>query len=191
MKKIPLIIIGAGGHAKSCIDVIESQKKYYIFGILDNSKKKTFMGYKILGNDSKLKLYRKIKNLVIGIGQIKNYKKRLKIYKECKKLGFNFPVIKSKFSIVSKYSKIGDGTLIFHDVVINAGAKIGENCIINTKSLIEHDVEVGDNCHVSTGSILNGSVKIGKCTFIGSGSVISHDVRIKEKSFIKFGSKIY
>ena len=59
MKKI-LIIIGAGGHAKSCIDVIESQK-YYIFGILDNSKKKTFMGYKILGNDSKLKLYRKIK----------------------------------------------------------------------------------------------------------------------------------
>ena len=80
MKKKPLLLIGAGGHAKSCIDVIESENKYYIFGIIDKSKNKNFMGYKILGNDKDLKNYvKKIKNIVIGIGQIRKYQTRLKI----------------------------------------------------------------------------------------------------------------
>ncbi len=192
MKKKPLILIGAGGHAKSCIDIIENENKYYIFGIIDESSKKTFMGYKILGRDDKLKTYsKKIKNIVIGIGQIKNFKKRFQIFKKCKKLGFKFPIIKSKNSYISKYAKIGEGTLIFHRVVINSDAKIGKNCIINSRALIEHDVKIGNNCHISTGSILNGSVKVGDNSFIGSGTIVSHEVKIKAKSFIKFGSKIF
>ena len=40
MKKI--ILIGGGGHCKSCIDVIESEKKYTIKGILEKKSKKNF-----------------------------------------------------------------------------------------------------------------------------------------------------
>ena len=37
MKKI--IIIGAGGHAKSCLDVIESKNNLYkVVGFVDNKK---------------------------------------------------------------------------------------------------------------------------------------------------------
>jgi FlaA1/EpsC-like NDP-sugar epimerase len=39
MKKI--ILIGGGGHSKSCIDVIENENKYKIVGIVD--KKKFFL----------------------------------------------------------------------------------------------------------------------------------------------------
>ena len=39
MKKI--ILIGAGGHCKSCIDVIEEEKKFEIVGIIDNFRKKS------------------------------------------------------------------------------------------------------------------------------------------------------
>lgn len=38
MKKI--LIIGAGGHAKSLIDVIETTKKFKIIGLIDNKKSK-------------------------------------------------------------------------------------------------------------------------------------------------------
>ncbi len=192
MKKKPLILIGAGGHAKSCIDVIENDKKYYIFGVIDNTKKREFMGYKILGNDTKLKNYiKKIKNVIIGVGQIKDYKKRLSLFKKCKNLGFKLPVIISNKSYVSKRSTIDEGTFIFRNVVINSSVKIGKNCIINSSALIEHDVEIGNNCHISTGCILNGSVKVGQNSFIGSKSVISNDVKIKPNSFIKLGSKVY
>ena len=37
MEKI--LIIGAGGHAKSVIDVVESTKKYKIIGLIDNNTK--------------------------------------------------------------------------------------------------------------------------------------------------------
>jgi UDP-perosamine 4-acetyltransferase len=40
MKKI--ILIGAGGHCKSTIDVIEKEKKYKIVGLVDNKKKGYF-----------------------------------------------------------------------------------------------------------------------------------------------------
>ena len=32
MKKIPIILIGAGGHAASCIDVLLAEGKYEIAG---------------------------------------------------------------------------------------------------------------------------------------------------------------
>jgi len=38
MKK--LILIGAGGHCKSCIDVIENENKFKIVAIIDKKKKK-------------------------------------------------------------------------------------------------------------------------------------------------------
>ena len=39
MKKIKLALIGAGGHAVSCIDVIEKTNKYKIVGLVDNKSK--------------------------------------------------------------------------------------------------------------------------------------------------------
>ena len=64
--------------------------------------KKKYSGYKILGNDKKLKLIKKkCKNALIGIGQIHNYKKRLKLFNLLKKEGFNLPTIISKYAPAS------------------------------------------------------------------------------------------
>jgi len=37
-----IILIGAGGHAKSCIEIIENLNEYSIYGLLDNSTEKLF-----------------------------------------------------------------------------------------------------------------------------------------------------
>ena len=37
MKKIKIAIIGSGGHAKSCIQVIERLKNIEIIGLVDNN----------------------------------------------------------------------------------------------------------------------------------------------------------
>ena len=44
-----LILIGAGGHAKACIDIIEQNKTYKIAGIINNdtSSQVIKFGYKI------------------------------------------------------------------------------------------------------------------------------------------------
>ena len=40
MKRKNIILIGAGGHTTSCIDVIEATNKYKIIGLVDKKKKK-------------------------------------------------------------------------------------------------------------------------------------------------------
>jgi len=188
-----LLLIGSGGHANSCIDVIESSKQFKIVGILCDKKKigEIVLGYEILGRLSELPKFReKYSNVFIGIGQIKDPNLRIKLFQKCKKLKFKLPKIISSKAIVSKNSKIGDGSIIHHLAIINANSKIGNNCIINSKALIEHDVIVENNCHISTNSVVNGNCFVGKNTFIGSSAVVSNNVKIKSNSFIKLGSTI-
>ena len=191
MKKI--ILIGGGGHCKSVIDVIEQEKKYKIYGIID---KPEFLGtkilkYKVIGNDLDLKSFAKeVKNALITVGQIKSAKLRIKLFKLAKKAGFILPTVISPNSYVSKYSKIGNGSIVMHQAIVNANTSIGDNCIINSKALIEHDCSISNHCHISTNATINGGVKIGSKCFIGSNVTTKNNIKIKENSFIKAGTII-
>ena len=183
MKKI--ILIGAGGHCVSCIDVIEMQRKFKIVGLVDNKRKNFLINYKVIGSDKELKKFSKrIQYALITIGHIKNSKIRENLFKKVSNYGFQFPTIVSPLSYISKRATIGEGTIVMHGSIINAGAKIGKNCIINNKTLIEHDVVVEDNCHLSTRSTVNGGVTIKKNSFIGSCSVIKQNIKIGKNCFI-------
>ena len=105
-----IVIVGAGGHANSCIDVIEEEGRFKIIGLIDNNinSNKTITKYKIIGNDSDLRFIRKKCNYaIVALGQIKSSNLRVKIYERLKKENFILPFIKSPKSHVSKYSKIG------------------------------------------------------------------------------------
>ena len=186
-----IVLIGAGGHCKSVIDVIEQEGKFKISGIVDkpNLLGCKVLGYSVIGNDHDLKdLAKKYKYAFISVGQIKSASSRVKLFKLANKAGFNLPSIISPRAYVSKHSKIGNGTIIMHDAVVNANSIINENCIINSKALIEHDCLISSHCHVSTNTTINGGVKIGSKCFIGSNVTTKDNITINENSFIKAGS---
>ena len=184
MKKI--ILLGGGGHCKSCIDVIENENKYKIIGIID--KKKNFLlNYKVFAESYLNKKLIKNNYAFVTVGQIKNYKVRVKIFNKIKNLGFKIPTIISPLAYVSKHADIGQGTIVMHGAVVNSGAIIGDNCIINTNSLIEHDVVIGDHTHISTEATINGGVVIGNKVFLGSRSIIKDNISIGERSIVGAG----
>lgn len=183
-----IILIGGGGHCKSCIDVIEAQGKYKIAGVVDVKEKlgTKILGYSIIGTDSDFPaLASSYKNFIITIGQISISDKRSNLFEELKEYNVTFPTIVSPFAYVSKHVKIGQGTIIMHHAVVNCDASIGQNCIINTKVLIEHDAIVEDSCHIATGAVINGGVKVGKGSFVGSGAVTKQYAIISPGTFIK------
>ena len=184
MKQI--ILIGGGGHCKSCIDVIENGNKYKIRGIID--KKKNFLlNYKVFPESYINKKLIKNNYAFVTVGQIKNYKIRVKLFDRLKDLGFKIPTIISPSAYISKHAVIGQGTIVMHGAIINAGAVIGNNCIINTNSLIEHDVVIGDHTHISTEVTINGGVVIENKVFIGSRSIIKDNISIGEHSIVGAG----
>ena len=189
MKK-KIILIGSGGHAASCVDVIEESKQYEICGFVSDNIKpgKKFFNYPILTNINNIEKIKKVsKNVILAFGSIYDCKKRSEVFNFLKKKGFKFRSIISPKSYVSKNSLIGDGTIIMHGAIINSGTKIGDNCIINSNSLVEHDCILSSNCHISTSATLNGGVKIGMNSFIGSRSVIKEGVVLKKNTFVKMG----
>jgi sugar O-acyltransferase (sialic acid O-acetyltransferase NeuD family) len=188
-----LILIGGGGHCKSCIDVIEQSGIYQIAGIVDLPGKlhQKNLGYKIIATDDDLpRLVNEYENFLITLGQIKSPEKRIRIFQTLKDLGAKLPVIISPLVYVSEHARIAEGTIVMHHALINAGAQIGKNCIINSKALVEHDAIIGDHCHIATGAIINGGVKVGPGTFFGSNAVSKEYIEIGENTVIGCGAKI-
>ena len=188
-----IVLLGGGGHCRSCIEIIENLEKYKIKGIVDKTNKieEDFMGYKILGSDEQLKYLISENDFgLVCVGQIKSPNIRIKLFNLLENLSIKIATIKSKSSIISNNSKIKKGTIVMHNTFINSGVEIGFNCIINTGSIVEHDSIIGDHCHISTGVIINGNVQIGSGSFIGSGCVLKEGIKIGEKVVVSAGEKI-
>ncbi len=191
MKKI--LLVGGGGHCKSCIDVIEQQGIYEIAGIVDQPSLvgQKVLGYEVIGSDNDLQCLRdEFEYAFVTVGQIQSADLKIKLYKLLTSLNFTVPVIVSPLAYVSKHAQIAQGTIVMHHALINAGARVGENCIINTKSLIEHDSVVESYCHISTGVTINGGVLVKQKSFIGSQSVTKEGVVIQNDSFVKAGTLV-
>jgi sugar O-acyltransferase (sialic acid O-acetyltransferase NeuD family) len=190
MSKPRLILIGAGGHAHACIDVLEEQGRFQIAGLVGISDEiGTYrLGYPVIGSDDNLPhLAEKYHYALITIGQIRSPETRVHLYNLVSSLGFELPVVVSPYAHVSRHATIGAGTIVMHGAIVNAGAKVGVNCIINTRALLEHDTLVQDHCHISTGAIINGSVQVGTGSLIGSCSVAKEGISLGKRCVVGMG----
>jgi len=191
MTKSKIIVVGAGGHAKACIDVIEANPNFKIFGLIGQHYEvgRSLLGYTIIGTDEELSNLKQTYDAIfIGIGQIKNPDLRVKLFEDVRALGFILPSFISPTAYVSQHATIGDGTIVMSGAIVGPGAKVGHNCIINSQALIEHDVVVGDHCHISTGARLNGAVSIGAESFVGSGAILMQGINVGDRCILGMGT---
>ncbi|MEW6593970.1 MAG: acetyltransferase [Thermodesulfobacteriota bacterium] len=190
--KESILLIGGGGHCKSCIDVIEQEGRFTIAGILDQPPRvgEKVLSYPIIATDEALPSLAPAHWCLVTIGQIQSCATRLKLYDLLRQHHARLPAIVSPHAYVSPHATIGAGTIVMHGAIVNAGAQIGRNCIINTQSLVEHDAVVGDHCHIATASVINGGVRIGERSFIGSRAVTREYIAIGADCFIGSGVRV-
>lgn len=188
MKQI--ILFGAGGHAAVIVDMLKAQievgAKLRILGYLDDSNKKEWMGYPVLGRIEDALLFQDIDTVfVIAIGnnmireKIKNQFRNLKYYS-----------IIHPSAIIGSNVEIGDGTVVMPGTVINANVRIGNHTIINSGAIIEHDSLLGDYVHISPRATLCGTVTVCNLTHIGAGATIIPGIIIGEKSIVGAGTTV-
>lgn len=185
-----LLLVGGGGHCNACIDVIETEAKYQIVGIVQppSDGQDAVLGYPILGGDDDLPaLLAQTPHALITVGQIKSPAIRQRLFALLKRHRAQLPVIQSPTAFCSCHATLGEGSILMHACLINANARIGANCIINSQALIEHDAEIADHCHISTGARINGGVQIGQGCFIGSGAILKQGLEIGAGSVIGAG----
>jgi len=189
--KPKILLLGGGGHCRSCIDVIEQEGRYEIAGILDTKEMigEKILGYSCIGTDDDIgTLAKEGYHFLITVGQIKTPSVRKKLFALLEKSHASLATVISPRAYVSRHATLGKGTIVMHDALVNAAVTVGTNCIINTKALIEHDATVEDFCHISTAAVINGGVHVKEGTFVGSNSVSREYIATEENDFIKAGS---
>ncbi|WP_319381919.1 acetyltransferase [Thiomicrorhabdus sp.] len=192
-EKIPLLLIGGGGHCRSCIDVIEAEGRFRIVGIVEADARAAFDqgDYPLVGYDADLPdLVKQTPHCLICIGQLKSAEIRRRLQQRLQALGAIFPVIVSPYAYVSPKAEIGAGSIVMHHALLNANTRVGEHCIINSKVLLEHDSVIGDQVHLATGALVNGAVEVGSGCLIGSGAVIKQGCRIAADTVVGAGALV-
>lgn len=192
MKKEQILIVGASGHAKVIIDIIEKEGKYDIAGLIDGNKKvgDELLGYKILGNESHIPELIKTGlefSVIIAIGD--NWTRHL--VKE--KIKETTPNVKFASAIhpsaqLAKGVKIGKGAVIMAGAVINSDTEIGDFTIVNTNASIDHDGHMLPFSSLAPGVTVGGNVTIGSFSAVSIGAVVKHKILIGDHSVIGAGS---
>lgn len=193
MDKIPIVLIGGGGHATSLLEIIEGDTHLRLEGFIDLSEKvgTSLHGYNYIGDDTCINdLIDKKYRFHIALGQIKTANVRKEYYDLLVSKRALFYTLIANTAYLSSNSTIGEGSAILHQVFINNNAHIGNNTIINTKALIEHDAVIGNHCHVSTAVVVNGNCIIGNEVFIGSNSVLVQGINIVDRVVVAAGSVV-
>lgn len=181
-----LILIGAGGYAKSVLDSVD-KSQYEVIGFIDEFKEGEHLGLPILGH-SLTKLPNKEKYVYfICIGDNAS---RFTWYERLEAEQLELVNIIDRTALVSDMTTFGTGVFVGKMAIVNADVVIGNNVVLNTKSLVEHGARVGDHSNISTNTTLNGDVKIGAHCFIGSSSVVNGQLTIGEYAVVGSGSVV-
>ena len=182
-----IVLVGFGGHGKSVADAIESGHKYKIYGYTDLQDNHN--EYQYLGTDDVLdELFTKgITRAFLCVGYLGKGTLREKLDDKLKALGFSFPVIIDPTAVISKKTKIGDGTFVGKNAVVNAEVTIGKQCIINTGAIVEHECKINDFTHVAVGAVLCGQVTVGKAALIGANATVIQCREVKEREIVPAG----
>ena len=191
----PILLVGAGGHARACIDVIEQDARFVVIGLIGQPHEvgTRVLAYPVLGTDADLPCVLRehaCAAALVGVGQIKTPTPRMRLFDLLEGSGCELPVIVSPHAYVSRHAVIGAGSIVMHGAIVNAGAVIGRNCILNSLALVEHDAVIGDHCHISTGAAVNGGVRIGEGTFVGSHSSVREGLTIGDYCVIGMGERV-
>ncbi len=189
-----IIIIGGGGHAKMCIDIIRQMKTYYLAGIIDSKLGigTTTLGVPVIGRDKELeKLFKQgIKFAVIGFGALHKPSIRQETFQTLKRIGYFLPNLIHPSAIIEPSAILGEGNQIMAGSIIGSDVRVKNNCIINSGSIVSHDSYLHNNVHITPGAMLAGSVKVGTNTVIGMGVTILLNVEIGSNVVIPNGMNI-
>lgn len=188
MKKV--IIIGSGGHAKVCLDILRYE--YEIAGIIDEylPPGSLIHGYTVLGNlqnlfsryDATVSLF-----LAFGFNYLRSEVGTL--------IGTHLPQAHFATAIhpgscIAPSVTIGEGSVVMPGSILNPGVYLGKHCIVNSGAIVEHDSTLADFSSLAPGALTGGNVQLGFCSFIGLGAMVLHQKKIGSHTVIGAGSVV-
>lgn len=187
MTSISLIIIGAGGHAKSVADAALSSGHSIAYFVSENTEEgDTLLDHPVHAAITKEENH----TFVIAVGD--NHTRK-NIASELKQTYPNatFPAIIHPTAYVSPHALIDEGSVILAQANVGPNSTIGAFCIINSAASVDHDNHMGNFTSLAPASATGGNVTIGEQCAISMGAMLKHGVTIGAHCVIGANSYVH
>lgn len=190
-----VIGLGAGGHAKVVIEILQADSGVELCGLLDSNLDltgKSILGVPVLGGDEMLSeiVTGGVTHFFVGVAGAGNTGPRRRLYELALERRLKPVNAVHKQAVISPSCVIGPGATIMAGAVVNACAVLGANVIINTGAIVEHDCVLQDHVHVATGARLAGAVRAESGAHIGAGATVRQAVTIGEGAVVGAGAVV-
>lgn len=181
----PLVVVGAGGHAKVVITTARALGWTVDRVVDDNAARwgQALLGVPIVGG-SAIALDDPDAIAIVAIGD-NAVRDRLARAARCQ-----FATLVHPRALVDASVALGDGTVVFAGCVIQPDARLGRHVIVNTAASIDHDCVLGDAVHIAPGVRLAGAVVLGDGAFMGIGSSAIPEARIGAWTTVGAGAAV-
>ena len=192
MSRQPLVMMGAGGHAKVLHALVMALGRD-IVGVCDpqlfQQGHSHWRGVPVLGGDEALAQFDPATlGLINGIGQLVGSQARKAIYERLRQAGFSFPTLVHPAAWIASSATLAQGVQVMAGAVVQPDCCVGENSIINTHASIDHDCVIGAHVHIAPGATICGGVSVGNGAFIGAGSTVIQEITVGMKTFLPAGA---
>lgn len=99
-------------------------------------------------------------------------------------------VVVAATATVASTAQLGAGTVVLEHAHVGPGSRIGRGVIVNTGAVVEHDCVVGDGSHLAPGAYLLGDATVGERTLVGSGARVLPGVSVGSDATIGAGAVV-
>jgi sugar O-acyltransferase (sialic acid O-acetyltransferase NeuD family) len=189
----PLVLIGAGGHAKVVLALARALGREVV-GVCDpvlaREGASKWRDVPVLGDDDALaSLSPQDIELANGIGQLpRGPHIRKRLHELHTGRGFRFPALIHPSAIVDPSVAVEAGAQIMAGAVLQADVVVGESSIVNTGAQLDHDCVIGRHAHIAPGVVLCGGVTVRNLAFLGAACIVLPQLVIGERCMIAAGA---
>jgi UDP-perosamine 4-acetyltransferase len=184
-----IIIVGAGGHAKVCIELLRAMGESVAYCVGDPNSPNNCLGVPILRGDENLTYLRSegYSRVFVAIGS-NLLRQRLGLL--CIGQGYQLVNAISPHAIISPSATLGNGIAVMAGAIINAESMIENLAIINTGATVDHNCRIGQAAHIAPQCGLAGNVTVGNQSFLGVGCKVIPEIRIGERVRVGAGAVV-
>lgn len=187
-----VVILGAGGHARSILGLMAALNIRATGCIAPAAPAAGWPSEcPWLGDDAALDaLDLSQVALVNGLGSVGSTALRRKVFKAARARGFSMPTLVHPSVMLSENVSIDEGSQVFAGAILQAGVIVGENTLLNTGCIIDHDCVIEAHAHIAPGVTLSGDVRIGAGAHIGTAAVVIQGISIGAETIIGAGAVV-
>jgi sugar O-acyltransferase (sialic acid O-acetyltransferase NeuD family) len=192
----PVIIVGAGGHARVVADALFASGTQ-VLGFTDPDPAlhgRIIDGFPVLGDDCALADHAqdriRLVNGIGGVGRGVGPSLRRRVQQRLADSGWSFTGVRHPTAIVAPSARVASSAQLLAAAVVQPGADIGDGCIVNTAAVVEHDSVVGAYTHVAPRALICGDVAVGPDCHVGAGAVLREGIRLGAATVVGAGGVV-